>query len=1068
DTARLRPQRTDSDVDVWEEIRYSTTPLILVSSHKHFSCLSHPPSLPTAPTTPPSLVYFKITSVESDPASANGGAKNHPAYYGHGRRVDPLGTKMVQTGLEQSRVPPGRGVGTWVGGAAEFAPTPPPPSFTFTHTTTPPDTLYTLISSCLHPLSSTLSLSCTVLLHGPRGSGKRTSALWAAERCGVHVVETNCYDFAGETDAKTEASLRARFDRAAACAPCVFLIRNVDALARKAVVLETGQGEKGLFGGFSYGGVKVGARAGDQFNPSHTQTTEPAIATVLRYLFADLLTSHRRTGYPTMVVATTGDIERLPTSVLGCFRHEVQVEAPAEPARLEILRNLTSGSPLAPDVSLRSLATQTAALVAKDLVDLVARAGLAALERVTDGRETTDVMDHDIASAGIALTAADFDTALGKARASYSDSIGAPKIPNVTWDDVGGLAGVKDDILDTIQLPLEHPELFASGMKKRSGILLYGPPGTGKTLLAKAIATSCSLNFFSVKGPELLNMYIGESEANVRRVFQRARDAKPCVIFFDELDSVAPKRGEKGDSGGVMDRIVSQLLAELDGMSEGKGGKDGEEGRKNGEEAGGAQVFVIGATNRPDLLDPALLRPGRITTRSSRSSRRLPGSKPFNRVFVIPLRSSNFLSDHASSPPKIPPTPRPRPAARGRQMSAQLHGSGLLRAVLGRHAQGHDACRRRCGSQTSLNATPLSPNAVPSYPLPLTSQYYLSHLATSEDVAVEVTEEDFDRARRELIPSVSESELGHYRKVRERFEGGMKEGKVDGKEEKEDDESAGGMKETKMEEEDDENTGRMKEARDDDDKEEEDESAGLMKEAKVDDDEEEEDESAGLMKEEKEDESVGGMNEEKEDESAGGMKAAKVDGEEEDENAGKEAKVDGKEEEGEDKSVGGMKEAKLDGEEEEAGDESAGGMKEAEDESAGGMKEAEDESAGGIKEAEDESAGGMKEAKDKSAGRMKEEEAEDKNAGGMKEGKVEEEGDESTGGKEKVDGEEEKEKDESAGGKGKVDGEEEEKENESADGKGKAEEEENGSASGKEVKEEQDGEREGEGEDVMG
>lgn len=172
---------------------------------------------------------------------------------------------------------------------------------------------------------------------------------------------------------------------------------------------------------------------------------------------------------------------------------------------------------------------------------------------------------------------------------------------------------MKADILDTIQLPLEHPELFSNGMKKRSGeytclrvtvprlmcvvgILLYGPPGTGKTLLAKAVATSCALNFFSVKGPELLNMYIGESEANVRKVFQRARDAKPCVIFFDELDSVAPKRGNHGDSGGVMDRIVSQLLAELDGIAGGDAGAD---------------VFVIGATNRPDLLDPALLRPGR-------------------------------------------------------------------------------------------------------------------------------------------------------------------------------------------------------------------------------------------------------------------------------------------------------------------------------------------------------------------------------------------------------------------------------------------------------------------------
>jgi peroxin-6 len=128
--------------------------------------------------------------------------------------------------------------------------------------------------------------------------------------------------------------------------------------------------------------------------------------------------------------------------------------------------------------------------------------------------------------------------------------------------------------------------------------LLYGPPGTGKTLLAKAVATSCSLNFFSIKGPELLNMYIGESEANIRRVFQRARDARPCVVFFDELDSVAPKRGAHGDSGGVMDRIVSQLLAELDGISSSS--------------SSSGDVFVIGATNRPDLLDPALLRPGRF------------------------------------------------------------------------------------------------------------------------------------------------------------------------------------------------------------------------------------------------------------------------------------------------------------------------------------------------------------------------------------------------------------------------------------------------------------------------
>jgi len=268
-----------------------------------------------------------------------------------------------------------------------------------------------------------------------------------------------------------------------------------------------------------------------------------------------------------------------------------------------------TGKSLALDVSLEEIATQTAALVAADLVDLVQRAGLAAVSRALKATAGSGATELDVTVAGLPLTSADFDEALAKARAAYSTSIGAPRIPNVTWDDVGGLASVKSEILDTIQLPLEHPELFAGGLKKRSGILLYGPPGTGKTLLAKAVATSCALNFFSVKGPELLNMYIGESEANVRRVFARARAARPCVVFFDELDSVAPRRGVQGDSGGVMDRIVSQMLAELDGVAEGDGVGD---------------VFVIGATNRPDLLDPALLRPGRcvewVTVDSSTES----------------------------------------------------------------------------------------------------------------------------------------------------------------------------------------------------------------------------------------------------------------------------------------------------------------------------------------------------------------------------------------------------------------------------------------------------------------
>ena len=183
----------------------------------------------------------------------------------------------------------------------------------------------------------------------------------------------------------------------------------------------------------------------------------------------------------------------------------------------------------------------------------------------------------------------DFDVILQQLQLALKNKT---KIPKVQWKDIGGLEHVKDKIINCVELPLRYPELFKN--KKQSGILLFGPPGTGKTLVAKAIATECELNFKSIKGPELLNQYIGESESNIRKLFQEAKQMAPCVLFFDELDALAPKRGVHSDSGGVMDRLVSQLLNELDGISQLLG------------------IVVIGATNRPDLLDPALTRPGRF------------------------------------------------------------------------------------------------------------------------------------------------------------------------------------------------------------------------------------------------------------------------------------------------------------------------------------------------------------------------------------------------------------------------------------------------------------------------
>lgn len=189
-----------------------------------------------------------------------------------------------------------------------------------------------------------------------------------------------------------------------------------------------------------------------------------------------------------------------------------------------------------------------------------------------------------------------FKQQLADIKKCFSDSIGTPEIPRVKWDEIGGLAGLKTEIQNSIGLPLKYSHLIMNKNLKRSGILLFGPPGTGKTMIAKAVATECNLSFLSVQGPELLNMYVGQSEQNVREVFAKARASAPCVVFLDELDSLAPNRGVAGDSGGVMDRVVSQLLSEMDGVDS--------DPKK--------PVFILAATNRPDLIDKQLLRPGRF------------------------------------------------------------------------------------------------------------------------------------------------------------------------------------------------------------------------------------------------------------------------------------------------------------------------------------------------------------------------------------------------------------------------------------------------------------------------
>jgi len=558
-----------------------------------------------------------------------------------------------------------------------------------------------LCSAALAQSAANYKLQLSVLLQGARGIGKFTCARWVARYLGMNILEVNCYDIIGENDTQTEATLMSRFEKAGDCSPCILVLRHIDALAQTTQVA----------------------------------SKEPVLANALVECISMLQQNWKSTGYPVIVLGTISESNKVPVEVLSSFKHEVTFEAPGEFERREILDFLVADGILAPDVTLSSLAAQTAALVAVDLVNVVARAEFISIQRAC---HVSNCSEANVVIAGVPLTAADFEAALGMVRMVYSETIGAPKVPSVSWDDVGGLTSVKSDILDTIQLPLDHPELFADGLKKRSGILLYGPPGTGKTLLAKAVATSCSLNFFSVKGPELLNMYIGESEANVRRVFQRARDAKPCVIFFDELDSVAPKRGNHGDSGGVMDRIVSQLLAELDGISGSSAGTD---------------VFVIGATNRPDLLDPALLRPGR-----------------FDHMLYLGVSDTheaqlNIL--HALTR-KFRLDPSLELSRVADQCPFNYTGADL-------YALCSDAMLKAMSRKAEALETKLVHlNGMPGpykHPHPLTPQYFLAEMATAEDREVLVCQQDFESALRDLTPSVSQSEIEHYRFVQRRFSG---------------------------------------------------------------------------------------------------------------------------------------------------------------------------------------------------------------------------------------------------------------------------------------------------------
>ena len=416
-----------------------------------------------------------------------------------------------------------------------------------------------------------------VLLHGPPGCGKTTLLRAAAYESGAHVEQLNGGDVASKKSGEAEELLRAKFASAERNAPSVVMIDELEAIAQKRDKADSEQDKR---------------------------------------VCAQLLTlmDGLRSNSGVVVLAATGAPNELDAAVrrFGRLDREVALEVPDEAARREILTVKTRHMALEDDVDLDDVARDCHGFVGADLAQLCTEAALLCVRGALRDAEsnapfTEGMLDDERQEASWAALAEQLDLDPDHLKVSKAHFTKAAKtcnpsslresvveVPDVSWADVGGLENVKTELKETVEYPVQFAgEYEKFGMPPSKGVLFYGPPGCGKTLIAKAVANECGANFISVKGPELLTMWFGESEANVRSLFDKARAAAPCILFFDEMDSIAKARS--GSSGGseAGDRVMNQILAEIDAV-----------GQKN--------VFVIGATNRPDILDPAVTRPGRL------------------------------------------------------------------------------------------------------------------------------------------------------------------------------------------------------------------------------------------------------------------------------------------------------------------------------------------------------------------------------------------------------------------------------------------------------------------------